>query len=285
MKPFLGIDITENKKNEEMNGKEFIVKEVPQSMLDAHEKRVEESQNSVEKSGLSLPLKIFKYISAVGSVLAVIALGAIISNEEPMKAFQGLWQRAPWAFVLGALFCVLFIVLLTADIVKRKAVIEGDSFKKQLSDLDSCANSMYVYLGVPDNAPETEVIMFPYKEKDMTPVPKTLGMMPTPYVNLSVRLYKDEENLYVSSIDCKYAIPLSSLKRIDEVNKRISVPFWMKDNEPTKEECKKYKLNLDNSGNMSFKPYYILIFEVNGEEWGLYFPCYEREIYRQVTGL
>lgn len=44
MKPFIGIDITENKNNKETNGKEFVVQETSKALYEAYDKATEKNR-------------------------------------------------------------------------------------------------------------------------------------------------------------------------------------------------------------------------------------------------
>ena len=62
MKPFLGVDITSNKKNEIQNGDEFIVKSVSKKVSEELESSWDELKKTLEESRLPLWVRIIKYI-------------------------------------------------------------------------------------------------------------------------------------------------------------------------------------------------------------------------------
>ena len=57
MKPFIGIDITENKKNENINGEEFVVKAVSQMQKQAFENAQEDAFDLIEEAKMPLILR------------------------------------------------------------------------------------------------------------------------------------------------------------------------------------------------------------------------------------
>ena len=61
-KPFGCIDITHDKKNENVNGQEFISEKVSLHSKDLLEKNSEEVNDMIKKSFLPLPLRIVKFI-------------------------------------------------------------------------------------------------------------------------------------------------------------------------------------------------------------------------------
>ena len=89
----------------------------------------------------------------------------------------------------------------------------------------------------------------------------------------------------MANVESVYAFKRSELKTIKTVNKRISIPTWNKEEEPTAGAFKQYKLAVNNIGNIFFKPYHILEVEHNGETFGIYFPPYELATFEKLTGL
>ena len=60
---------------------------------------------------------------------------------------------------------------------------------------------------------------------------------------------------------------------------------WNKEIGPNEERYKPFKLGVDQYGGVHAKPYHILTLEHEGEEMGIYFPCYELETIELLTGL
>ena len=87
------------------------------------------------------------------------------------------------------------------------------------------------------------------------------------------------------NIETVYSFDLSELRSIKTVNKRISVPIWNKDEEPTEGRFKKYKLKVDEAEDVYFKPFHILEIDHYGSIFGIYFPCYELSLFEKLTGL
>ncbi len=59
MKPFLGIDLTNDKNNEEFNGKEFIIQETSAAMSEALKNSTEDAEEVIEKSDLRYGCDLF----------------------------------------------------------------------------------------------------------------------------------------------------------------------------------------------------------------------------------
>jgi hypothetical protein len=81
-----------------------------------------------------------------------------------------------------------------------------------------------------------------------------------------------------------FSIPLSCLKEIRKVDKRIVFTNWNKEEPFNKGSFKPYKIREEKAG-YSCPCYYILDVEYQGELYGIYFPCYELDTFRQATGI
>ena len=46
-----------------------------------------------------------------------------------------------------------------------------------------------------------------------------------------------------------------------------------------------HKISVTKQGDYTYKGYHILELEINGELWGIYFPCYELMVFEEITGL
>lgn len=58
MKPFLGIDLTENKHNETVNGEEFAIAHTAPALAASLEQASATADNKIEESKLPLPLRV-----------------------------------------------------------------------------------------------------------------------------------------------------------------------------------------------------------------------------------
>lgn len=283
MRPFLGIDITNNKKNDELNCEEFSVAKPSQAMTQALESSVEELDGLVEKSKLPLPLRICRWVfGGVGGILTVGLIDAVAEGISLSKAYS----NAAWLFWLAGGCLVLWLVLVLIGHKKEKNVLESESGERTINKVDRIAEGIYMELGVPKDATDVDVLCFKYKLKDGVPVAHTVGLESTAYINVEMKAYTKDEQLYLVTLDNKFAFPLRELRRIQTVKKSVKVPEWNKEIEHNKGQYKAYKISVDDdTDGVCFKPYHILELEHDGETWGIYFPCYELPIFQTLTGL
>lgn len=281
MKPIFGIDITSDKNNEIVNGNEFITKNISKQKAEELESKQQNLIQTVEDSKLPLLIRIVKYICGL---YAVIVISAIISNL-PSTSFDQALRNAPLLIISGFVCGLIWLVLQFFAKRKEKLILTDKNADQQIENIDIDIQKIYDELNVPDLAVSCDVLSFKYKIKNNELSAKAVGFQTTAYFNLDLKIYKDGEYLCLADLENVYSFKLSEIKEIKTVNKRISVFSWNKEEAPTKGDFKKYKMTVNNMGNVFFKPYYILEIEHNDEIFGIYFPCYELPIFEKLTGL
>lgn len=285
MKPFLGIDVTKNKKNEAFNGEEFIVARTSAVLSRSFEESTEDAAKVLKKASLPLYARILQGICAVACFAIVAGLLQALISEEDFPLAK-VYSNASWLFWLAGVCGAVALLLTVFSARKAKRVLESEESEQTLNDLSSIVDNIFTELNVPADAPEVDLITVRYKDKNGKPVPKERFPDTTPFNNPIFRLYTEDEALILANAEAKYAIPLSDLRAIRTVKKRILLPDWNKEVEPTEEPYKVYKLRTDSSAPFFYcKPYHILELEHNGESWGVYFPCYELPAFEACTGL
>lgn len=277
MKPFLGIDLTTDKKNEQFNGNEFLVQTPSAALSQSLEVSSEKAEKTVEKAKLPLLFRIVQYICGFG---ALIIVSGILKADVSLA--EG-YQNAPGLYWAAGICAVVWLILWTWSKQKSKMVLETDESTQTFSHLDGVANAVYKELSVPDDAKEVDVLFFYYKVKDGSLKVCEKGMQVTQYFNPIFKIFSDAENLYLANLEGKYAFPLSSILSIRTVKKHIRIAGWNKEEKFNKGIYKQYKLTSDNYGCIHCKYYHILELNHNGETWGIYIPCYELPIFEEYT--
>jgi hypothetical protein len=277
MKPIFCIDVTFDKKNEIVNGSEFITRTASKQKIEEYENKQEDLEQTVEKSKLPLLLRIIKYLCGL---LFWIVLAASVK-----AGFETALKNAPILVMSGALCGILWIILHFVSKGKEKKVLKEENVEQQSKEIHEDFKSICNELNVPDDAAEVDVLLFRYKIKNGKISPYASVLQTSAYINTSVKMYETNDELHIADLENVYSFAKSELKAITTVNKRISVPTWNKDEDPRRGSFKRYKMTVNNIGNVFFKPYYILEIEHESQIFGIYFPCYELEIFERLTGL
>ncbi len=276
-KPIFGIDTTSNKHNEIPNGSEFISATASEQARQECETKQEALEQTVQKSEHPAWLQIVKLLCGV---FCLIVLSSTIK-----VGFATAWKNAPILLVIGALCGIIWLILQILSKAQKKKVLEDGNAEQQVEEIDKDMERIYAELNVPKDALDVDVLIFRYKVKNGEIRPQAPFPQTTAFINLSVKLFATEDAVSLADLESVYTFDKSELQAITAVNKRISVIGWNKDEDPRKGIYKPYKMTVNNVGNVFLKPYYILEIDHYGQNFGIYFPCYELEAFERITGL
>lgn len=297
MKPFLCIDVTENKNAGTINGEEFLVEslssaandpdpaeDIPENGTDNSEEEVVEINDfkglppQKIENPLPFPLRVVKFVSGLLCLFLAFVLIRIYRTSQNLF---GDLIPPPVIIALAIAFLVLWMALnvIEGSLIEKSAADEEEEDGNDPSDISDS-------LDVPEDAENVDLLAFNYTvtDGDITPVTSDEDAI-SEYFNCSMSLFADEERIYLASLDEKYAFDRSAITAIRTVNESISLPDWNKDVSPTSGIYKKYGLSVDNLDRITVSRYHILEVERDGEAWGVYFPSYELPIFERITGL
>ncbi len=279
MKALFAADITNDKKNEQINGREFITKTLSEETKKRFEVKTDNLEATVKKSQLPTWLQIVKYICGL---LAVIVVAGILRADV---SFAEGFKNAPWLFIGGAICALAWLGLHIYSKRKEKQVLTEENAEEQLDRLNTDVKDILLELGVPYTAPDIDVLMFRYKIKDGEIKIKTVGVQMFECINLSTKIYQQNGQLHLADLDSVYSFDMSEIKAIRRIKKRTTLSSWNKELPLNDERYKPYKLGVDQYGMVHIREYLILELEREGETLGIYFPGYEIDTLERVTGL
>lgn len=269
MKPFLGIDVTSNKNNEELNGGEFLVQKTSAALARSLEQSMEQAEETFEEAKIPVFFRIAQYVCGLTGLLMLAGIAkADVSLSQA-------YQNAPWAFWIAGIGLPIWLILWLWSKKKSKTVLETDESVQTASHLEAISEAIYAELSVPADTTTVDVLSFFYKVKDGAIKVHEKPMQMAPYLNPEFKLYTDEENFYLANLEGKYAFPLSSIVALHTEDKRIRIAGWNKDVPFGKGNYAQYKLTTDNFGCIHCKGYHILEIRYEGESLGIYIPTYE----------
>lgn len=130
MKPFLGIDITTNRKNERLNGNEFLMLKPSEILSQTLAKTTEQKDVIIQKSKMPLLLRIIKSICLF---LAFICVSALLRARVSLAE---AYHNAPWVFWLLPICVILFVLLTICEKVKSHQVLDTDENQHALATHD-----------------------------------------------------------------------------------------------------------------------------------------------------
>lgn len=279
MKPFLGIDLTTDKKNEQLNGGNFMTHKPSLALSDSLKSSTEQADTTIKRSKLPQPFRILQYISGI---IALLFIGGILKADISLA--EG-YRNAPWVYWGAGICAVVWFLLWVWSKLKSKTVLGTEESTRTFSNLEGISNAIYTELAVPADAKEVDILSFFYKVKEGKIKVCEKGLQMAPYLNPAYRIFADSENLYLANLEGKYTLPLSSVVSLHTIKKHIRIIRWNKE-ASCQEGCyKQYKITTDQYGCVHCRHYHILEINHHGEKYGVYIPCYELPVFEELTGL
>lgn len=281
MKPFFGIDRTENKKNMERNSACFLAASVSEPVRRSMVQAVERSEQQISRAKLPAPLRLIQ--GACGFVFTLLFI-VIIRTLGTITIAQA-YENAPFFFwILGGCGAVWAVLAAAGSMVHRKVSAEEDYAIADLR-LGKAVEAAYVELGVPQNAKDVDVIAITHRWKNGKMKIHTKGMEMSPYTNVPFKVFVKDNKLCFADLSDRYEISLDQLKTLRSVKKPVTPVGWNKDEAPNEGFYKSYKLGVDQYNRIHMKRHGLLEFRHNGEDWAVWLPPYELNYIAALTGL
>lgn len=284
MIPFSGIDLTFSRINDIPDGDDFITATVSEVQSQSLVHAAGQAADLMEKADIPKPLRIVRVICEFVGLIIAFGIFRALLKEDSVSLSQA-YQNAPWLFWVGGVCLAIWLILAAIGRKKKAEVMSSDESTYTSSNLDSISSNIFAELGVPADARDVDILSFTYKNKKGTAVAVTKGFARTPYTNYEYKIYVQDGSLCLANLEHRYEFPLSELRAIRTVKKRIAMAQWNKEMGYNDGIYSVYKITKDQYDCYYIKPYHILEFEHNGDLWGIYFPCYEKPIFEKLTGL
>ena len=137
MKPFLGVDLTTDKKNMQFQGKEFLTMKPSDALSKSLESSSENAEATVERSKLRLPLRIIRCICWI---VALLLISGILKADV---SFSEGYNNAPFLYWGAGVCAVIWLILWLWGRQKSKTVLNSEESTQTLSNLDGVSNAIY----------------------------------------------------------------------------------------------------------------------------------------------
>ena len=286
MKPFLGIDVSENNDNELLNGEVFIYTKASEEKLEQLRKANADFEVYKERASLPLAVRIINYVLGFVTALFVIAIFRAFTESAGSLTLSEAYNNAPYLFWITAAVAILFAAISAVAYVKKNRVLGSEEARAAAIKAAMANEEARAELSLPENAPVIDVLTFKYKEKNGKIIPKQTSITGSPYFALEMCTYTADGALRLADCEQVWEFKLDELTGITRVNKTIVI------SNRGKEIIKQYhdklidfKMHTDNSGLINLKPYYVLNISRDGEDYGIYLPPYSLPAIEALTGL
>jgi len=286
MKPFLGIDISENSKNEIMNGDEFVAAKASDEVLKRVEETSAEAMKHAQRAKLPLFLRIIMYVFGVVAAMIFISIFRAITESESDLTIKEAYRTAPYLFWIFGICAVLFCILELVSYARKRRVLGSEEARAAFIKADMAVSDSRAELAVPEYAPLVDILLFKYKiGKNGRTVPKPTALDASPYLAYEVYMYKKDGMLCLADYEQIWNFPLDEIKALTRVNKKAVISNRDKEIiKQYKDHLTDFKMSTSENGLIT-SPIFILEISHLGEEYGIYLPCYSRPAVEELTEL
>lgn len=281
MKPFYGIDRTENRKNTFREGDCFIAASTSRAVSSAMERAAEGAAVQLRRSKLPFPLG---GIRTVCGWAAALLLFSIIRALRSVTLLEG-YENAPFLFWLTGICGAVWLVLTIIGTVIRKNVQATEDFTVAVKRMEDQVDAAFRELGVPADAKDVDVIAISHRWKNGKLKPVAYGLETSERTTEPFKVFLREDRLCFATPENRYEFRLSELQVLRSVKKHIYSKGWNKEEAYDEGFYKPYKLTVDNYGRIHMRSYGLLELEHEGIRWAIWLPPYELNYISALTGL
>lgn len=265
MKNIFGMNLDKD----ELDAKKIILRETDEGLSKQQDDMGEDLERYAKKATLSGPLSVLLYISGL---LTALCLYITFAPDEP------LW----WFLLPAGVFGIITAALAVCGHVRRNRVMNSDEFQTALKRSEHISEEARICLGVPADAADIDVFGCAYKIKKGQ---MKQGIPGCEFINFSMWMFVEKDQLCIADTEAVYAIPLSSIMRVVRMERKITFDDWNKDAPYHKEPYKAFKISKNNNTDiLSMRSYCSVQFLLDGEEHELVIPTYDIESVLRATG-
>lgn len=275
MKNFFGFNLTAGG----LDGEKFLVRSPDRETAAKLENLTQEECNFNRIAGFPT------WVNVSGLVCLFLGMIFSIGFLEALEdiSFRTAWDRAGWCFVVGAVLLCIGLAILVLSGIKRKRAMATPAYRYLREKTERLARESDEALGVPASARTIDVIGSYYKGKEGKEYKENGAFVS--HFNYAVKIYSENDRLNIVYDHCLFAIPHSSIVRIQCIEKRIAAADWNKETPVRKGRYNNFKVGKDNAGQYVTKPYYrVVVRDENHEEYAILVPCYDIDAVFSATG-
>ncbi len=279
-KVIFGINITDNKKNDQTDEQALVTKRLEGWQQHELERTREESNAIQKKITLPTALVITKFTSFFFTI--VIGCG-IISSIIKGNTFAQTYDNAPVLIYIFPIALIGWLTLYFYEKKIRKNVEDSPELEKMEKGVEEVIKQSVEEFDIPEDAVEMDFLAFRYKIKKDEVTIVSSGMFT--YLNIVMNTFVKDDKLCLANLEEMVEIDLKDFISIDRRDKNAMIPSWNKETQYNKEPYKKFKLKQNQMGMLFTKPYYVVDFCINGQSYMLYVPVYEIAAFIKMTGI
>ena len=256
----------------------FAVKKLSDDLQHVRDRSDETIENI--KRASSIPGWLF-WIAAILGMAGIIVITGFL-NALSDVSFSTAYNNAGWLLYAGGACLLVAAAITIYKVYKTRTTVNSPAARDALVERERLVARCFEDLGVPQTADDIDLFCEAFKVKNGK-TKKAWSMYQ--YKNISCKIYRDGENLYLADTDGVYAFPVSNFFEIMTVSKNALFVGWNKVTPFNKPPYKQYKVRRNNYGILFVKPHYYIKFLAFNEEYGLVIPSYELETLQKYITL
>lgn len=274
MKNLFGIE--NNKEN--IDGESFIIRRISPDIEKEISANSEKEEHFEKKASLPKLFAIIEWISLIIGLLLLSGIFDALENVTIKEAFN----NAPYIFIATIILLTTFLILFLIEKHLNCKIKKDKDYIDFTLNTEELINKAFNDLEVPINAKEIDVFIYPYKMKKEKETSSTDLFK---YINSKHKVFIENNNLCFATPFEVVSIPIKSIIKIKEINKKSLVFGWNKQEKFNQGEYKKYNIKSTQYDTLIIKPYYSIQISDYYGEFEVLIPCYDINIILELINI
>ena len=263
------------KKPEDNNFSKFVLRKLSDENADKAENLSNEGDDLSKKK---VPPKWLYLVSVVAIGFGLLFVVLMFFAKD---GFVYALQTRVYFFYIGIGLFVVGLIIQIIVRIKNKKFNSDPEVEDYATRVDVAVKECEFELNIPETATKMD-ILFVVLKKNKKGEEKLSLIGLVQYINQELKVFIENDLLCFADSYMVLGIPLNSVKGIKTINKKIPLPQWNKPEMFNSPAYKQYKLYTNTSGFIWNKPYYEVDFNIDGEDYCLFLPCYEKEAFLRL---
>ena len=259
----------------------FISNQISDEQKDNLDKISEETKVMMKKSGVSIIKILPQYILLFFGIL--IFIEEVSVKFERGVSFSQIVSEHPLLNLIACAMLLASLIIFRIRKIKRDKYLESQEFQDYMEKSEDVSMEAMRELGIPEDCASVNVLSFEYKTKKG----KTVRANRYDFMPIDMFVYTDSEHLYLADCSTVFTFDKSNILRIENIDKKVTMALWLKDEELKNEKYKPYKMSETNDYNILMRNYYSLQIS-SSNDTGVYeilFPPYEIDRIASMLGM
>lgn len=235
--------------------------------------------NELEKE--KIPPAWLSILSILSLFAGLIMVSAFLYRGK--NDFENAYKTIGYLLYIGLILFVVGLGFLIYNKVKIKKSDSDPEVKEIVCKTDNAVKECRFELNIPETSNCMDVFFLAMKKnKNGEEVAGIFSY--ASYVNIELRAFLENDMFCLGANDAVVGVPLSSIKQIVKVKKRVPLVNWNKNEKLNSPKYKQFKMYF-NSGYIWTRYYYEVDLDIENEEYCFFIPCFEKDNFINTIGI